>query len=730
MPTITPSSFREFLLEKRKHARQYCSTETVTNSTTLQDATTTQINTENGDTFIESCTTENNARNKSSIAMDQESSQHFHSNSNTLRGTELSKIETEWAEKVCNTRCFNDDVIFRPQDMPVKMPITLDTGEKIQECKDNHTRQYEIESSNVNCSMTKTDSNPSIPLDAHRSKKKFEPSNNHPLASNVKFDGMGVNSSSVHTSSKSLGSLDQSSSGKPILSITPKRPVLPLVDTNFLQNSKTIFQDTATNDALIPSARRIKKDIFNSLERPLESNIVMERVHGITSDLCMDETSYTDRHRIMSSEIELTAKVFSEVESSTSTGHRIHDDLNENYRKKIRLDNPTSNRSVENSNIEDSENGKTFLRSIGADRYNEDSQLEIKNIASPENAYRSLSLIQDGDQACQSAHDGKIKELENSKLDAVNSEQGNGQIAKYSDTVTMSSHKYIDDLAGNTEKKCSFDARNPDAASSLNSSDTSFTVKLEEKSISHKVATLEVFNGPVSKMSIGEEKKKMQIPDPTPTKHERSSIITKSNKKGEMKDASKQMKAPNVIARFPRPSEQVAIKHLISDFGLEVEESMNDSTNYKFEGKEFKSIGHLRDYLCRVGLVATPEWIDENMKYERFYCSSFGKQDLYIPKTAKAKCLTNWIRLAIVPEEHLQQPIEELSKSDVQVILAKFNVKLQLGYYTFNGDLVQWKDLERKFATSGLSEELWEHPGATLSEKLSLLNFFMDYSTM
>jgi hypothetical protein len=84
----------------------------------------------------------------------------------------------------------------------------------------------------------------------------------------------------------------------------------------------------------------------------------------------------------------------------------------------------------------------------------------------------------------------------------------------------------------------------------------------------------------------------------------------------------------------------------------------------------------------------------------------------------------------IVPDEYLRHPIEELSKGEAQVILAKFNIQLQLGYYTLDGDLLQWKDLERKFATTGLSEKLWEHPGATLSEKLSLLHFFMDYSTM
>jgi hypothetical protein len=67
---------------------------------------------------------------------------------------------------------------------------------------------------------------------------------------------------------------------------------------------------------------------------------------------------------------------------------------------------------------------------------------------------------------------------------------------------------------------------------------------------------------------------------------------------------------------------------------------MNTLTKYMFEGEEFESTGHLRDYLCRVGLVATQEWIDENMEFQRFYCSSFGKQDVYVPKTAKAQCLT------------------------------------------------------------------------------------------
>jgi hypothetical protein len=756
MPTITPSSFREFLLEKRNYARQQCTAQTVTSAMTLKDVTSIPSNTEISNNTMENCnlrstliTSENTTTNKLSIDIEQNISQKDHSNFNVIQSmdkTSHSNTESEVVRDVDNSN-FKDNLKLTHEDLYPEIQTTLTTGENIQDYTNSHTRQMEYDNKtswnplddehrenkihgfiSKSNDSTMMNSHTLIPLNNQFSEMKGKVlihaqklSNNHPLGINTKFH-TETNFTSVHLPLSPLNQKLQSS-------VPITKSVLPIVNNNFCHKSTTILQDSATNNALIPIDKMICKEISSCLDTSLESDKEMERPPDLESNFKIGQPT-------IKSQTDITVKDIADDESTTFESDRIHNYLHENHRKKPRLDVTISGNHVKNYSIETE---RADLKSMDTGEFNGESQSEVNNIPLSQDSCQNFVLVEDGDlkglsnprnnstqknednrtNFQQIVHDhGNAKEIVDSTPYPTNPEQARSQISIFSNTIKMISAE-VDDLVGKTKKETVFDDTQPKPL--LKSSGIHFIDQLEGSSNSKT----QLF----TTISKEEVKKKVCISDPFPESNKRHIIKNESTNKCEMNDVSKK-NVTNVITRFPKPSQAHAMKYLINDFGLEVENPMLHCTKYKFEGKEFESVDHLRNYLCRVGLVATQEWIEENMNYERFYCSSFGKQDLYIPKTIKAKCLTDWIRLAIIPEEYLRHPIDELSKAEAQIILAKFNIQLQLGYYTLDGDLVQWKDLEEKFATVGLSKELWEHPGATLQEKLSLLHFFMDYSTM
>ena len=210
--------------------------------------------------------------------------------------------------------------------------------------------------------------------------------------------------------------------------------------------------------------------------------------------------------------------------------------------------------------------------------------------------------------------------------------------------------------------------------------------------------------------------------------------ITKRAKCKDLEPSHKKRKHVD-LSKFPRVSQRKAIRCLQEDFGLEVLDSNNNCITTelpndrqrracRFQGKEYSSVEELRDALCRTGLFApSEEWFYLNMTMPEW-----GKW--YLPSTQKAKNLADWIRLAMVPVSCLKAAIERLKPVDVKKILAKMGIKCVMGDYTMDGQQLRWEAVERRLATEGFSEILWNHPGATTDEKLSVMLYALDYKTM
>ena len=207
---------------------------------------------------------------------------------------------------------------------------------------------------------------------------------------------------------------------------------------------------------------------------------------------------------------------------------------------------------------------------------------------------------------------------------------------------------------------------------------------------------------------------------------------------------------------FPHPSQSEVLRYLSQDFGLQFND--NDDCNCndddddddddvssgscgscRWEDVEFPSIQAVRTHLCRTGLVApSREWFHENMqRADPKYCYYFagsagGGNEWYVPQSPKASMICEWIRLDIVPRIYREKKItvERLVKSEVKTILRKMGVEARMGYYEMDDEELPWDELERKLATCGLSERYWQHPGATKTEKLSLLRYYVDYEVM
>ena len=194
---------------------------------------------------------------------------------------------------------------------------------------------------------------------------------------------------------------------------------------------------------------------------------------------------------------------------------------------------------------------------------------------------------------------------------------------------------------------------------------------------------------------------------------------------------------------FPNPSQSEVLRYLSQDFGLQLNDDdrrgddddvfSGSSGSCRWEDREFPSIQDVRKHLCHTGLVApSREWFHENMQRADPICYFGGGNDLYVPKSPKASMICEWIRLAIVPQIYREKMItvERLAKSEVRTILRKMGVEARMGYFEMDGEELQWDQLEQKLATSGLSEKYWQHPGATKTEKLSLLLYYVDYKVM
>ncbi|KAI2498566.1 hypothetical protein MHU86_15910 [Fragilaria crotonensis] len=196
-------------------------------------------------------------------------------------------------------------------------------------------------------------------------------------------------------------------------------------------------------------------------------------------------------------------------------------------------------------------------------------------------------------------------------------------------------------------------------------------------------------------------------------------------------------KAPREMAKFPNPSQSDVLLYLCQDFGLQLNDSKNGDNvstgvSCRWEGQEFPSIDALRTHLCRTGLVApSKEWFHKNMQRAdrlRYYG---GGTELYVPETKKARMIADWIRLDIVPVAHRKfASLERLAKKEVQTVLRKVGVRATMGHFEMDGEELQWNEVERKLATFGLSQQLWEHPGATVTEKLSVLLYYVDYEVI
>jgi hypothetical protein len=202
----------------------------------------------------------------------------------------------------------------------------------------------------------------------------------------------------------------------------------------------------------------------------------------------------------------------------------------------------------------------------------------------------------------------------------------------------------------------------------------------------------------------------------------------RGNSKEESGPAPKKRKNV-VLGKFPRVHQISVLRVLQEEFGLEVlncEEANfhRPSGACRLQGKEYASVEKMRDELCRTGLVApNDDWFYENMaKPER--------AKWYLPSSEKAKGIADWIRLAVVPVSCLKATVEVLQPLDVKKILAKLDIKCDMGYYTMDGQQLRWDALERALATEGFSETLWNHSGATIDEKLSVMLYGLDYQTM
>lgn len=187
------------------------------------------------------------------------------------------------------------------------------------------------------------------------------------------------------------------------------------------------------------------------------------------------------------------------------------------------------------------------------------------------------------------------------------------------------------------------------------------------------------------------------------------------------------------VIKFPRVSQIRVLRLLQEDFGLEF---LNNNTNNneinlhrpsgacRLQGKEYPSVEKMRDDLCHNGLMAPNEdWFYENMTMP-------DKADWYLPSSVKAKAIVHWIRLAVVPVLCLKATVEIMQPVEVKKILAKIGIKCDMGYYTMDGQQLRWGAVERRLATKGFSDTLWNHSGATTDEKLSVMLYGLDYKTM
>jgi hypothetical protein len=199
------------------------------------------------------------------------------------------------------------------------------------------------------------------------------------------------------------------------------------------------------------------------------------------------------------------------------------------------------------------------------------------------------------------------------------------------------------------------------------------------------------------------------------------------------------------IGTFPTPSQGEVVRLLKREFGLEELTEKDGTLLFQVGKHKFPSLNELRTHLCRNGLESPKEWFYQNMVFvEEYYNLETKEYGIHVPSTKQAKSVSDWIRLDILPREYHYPAssntkaaaaaliLTKLAKHEVQQLLGKMGITLDLGYYQLvdDGELMSWGDLERQIATHGLPERLWEHPGATRNEKLSLVLFFLDYKTM
>ena len=211
------------------------------------------------------------------------------------------------------------------------------------------------------------------------------------------------------------------------------------------------------------------------------------------------------------------------------------------------------------------------------------------------------------------------------------------------------------------------------------------------------------------------------------------------------KNVNNKVKGKPESVCFPNPCQTSVLQYLCEDFGLlqvpvrsldcnnNVDNGVNIDTVYQWQGLKFPSVNALRTHLCQTGELVAPsvEWFHENMEPADSNYYFHGGRILYFPKTDKAKMIADWIRLDIIPEAHRTTArVELLDRFEVKKILGKIGVQAYMGYYNMGGESLPFDELERKFATCGFSNQLMDHPGATLTEKLSVLNYYLDFETM
>jgi hypothetical protein len=198
----------------------------------------------------------------------------------------------------------------------------------------------------------------------------------------------------------------------------------------------------------------------------------------------------------------------------------------------------------------------------------------------------------------------------------------------------------------------------------------------------------------------------------------------------------------NVKPSLPNPDQAEVVQILKDHFSVKKDEA----TGKWLQGEYniFESLGHLRKHLCKEGVFVTQDWFENNLTLGQepiFDALKKCRVDFYVAKTGEAEAVKDWVRMAIFPPEFKEwcgiTIAGPYDKKGAQQVVLKLGVGKTWGSYEFpeasdsrRTDFVDWPVLERHLATRGLPDRLWQHPGATIEEKLSLVKYLLDFQTL